>query len=100
MKNFVWILTLALALTAGCKGDKTQNNPSPAAPEAPEVTEAPEMPATPATTSVRMEDFPFDELYQVFSIFGNNIMTDFFASPQAKEKIKDELREGYNNSRE
>lgn len=100
MKKIIWILTLALAMTAGCKGDKNPNTPNPAQPEAPEVTDAPETPDTPATASVRMEDFTFDELYQVFSIFGKNIMTDFFASAQAKEKIKDELREGYNNSRE
>ncbi|MBO4536563.1 MAG: hypothetical protein J5702_05090 [Bacteroidales bacterium] len=97
MKNFIWILALAVALTAGCKGDKTPTDPNPAQPEAPE---APATPDTPATASVRMEDFPFDELYQVFSIFGSNIMTDFFASPQAKEKIKDELRDSYNGSRE
>ena len=97
MKNFIWILTLAVALTAGCKGEKTPTDPNPAQPETPE---APATPDTPATASVRMEDIPFDELYRVFSVFGSNIMTDFFASSEAKEKIKDELREGYNGSRE
>ena len=66
MKKIIWILTLALAMTAGCKGDKNPNTPNPAQPEAPEVTDAPETPDASATASVRMEDFTFDELYQVF----------------------------------
>ena len=35
MKKIIWILTLALAMTAGCKGDKNPNTPNPADPEAP-----------------------------------------------------------------
>ncbi|MBQ6073093.1 MAG: hypothetical protein IJK90_04175 [Bacteroidales bacterium] len=97
MKRIIWILALAAALTAACKGDKPQES-TPV--DTPEAIETPETTPVAATAPVRMEDIPFDELFSVFSVFGDNIMSDLFASKVAKEQIKDELREGYASSRE
>ena len=97
MNKFLWILTFAVALTAGCKGDK---NPAPMPVNTPQTTTEIVEPQPVASTNVRREDFPFDQLFGIFSLFGDNIMTDLFASGTVKDLLKDEIQSVYDGQRE
>ena len=46
------------------------------------------------------EGFSFDELFKIFSLFGDNIMTPHFASQRVKDGIKEQLLNSYNGYRE
>ena len=76
---------------AGCKsgtqGRASASDTSDASVEAAEAG---------AGTKAVGEGFTFDELFKIFSCFGDNIMSAKFASQRAKDNIKEELRSSYN----
>ena len=41
------------------------------------------------------DNFSFDELYRIFSLFGDNIMSPVFAPQSVKDGIKEDLRSSY-----
>ena len=100
MKYLLYTIVLAALLAAGCK----QGSPAvadPAAADVPEVSEVSGVQeTTPPPATVRREDIPFDELFSIFSQFGNNIMTDKFAAQSVKDGIKEDLRSSYDGYRE
>ena len=99
MKYFVIILSVAVLLT-GCKKDNGgQPAAAPAEEPAAETTETVAQ-TTPVLPDVRREDFPFDELFSIFSLFGDNIMTNKFASQSVKDKLRPEMQESYKGYRE
>lgn len=97
MKNILFILALAAILATGCKkeGEQPVTNPGQEAP-ATEILEQ----AVPTPTGERREDFTFDELFTIFSCFGDNIMTDKYASQLVKDEIRPALQDSYNGYRE
>ncbi len=90
MKKLLLILAACLTIVAGCKGGTRGKGSETAASE--------ESIETTADTKVTAaaEGFTFDELFRIFSCFGDNILSDKFASQRAKDGIKDELRSSYN----
>jgi hypothetical protein len=102
MKYFVIILSVAVLL-AGCKKDNGgQPVSTPAEEPSTEVVQTVEATAqaTPVQPEVRREDFPFDELFSIFSLFGDNIMTRKFAPQSVKDQLRPDMQESYNGYRE
>lgn len=100
MKYALLILSLSAFLLSGCKKDNGgQPAAEPADDPAAETVEAVAQTAS-ARPELRREDFPFDELFGIFSLFGDNIMTDKFASQSVKEKLRPDMQESYNGYRE
>ncbi|MBQ6073498.1 MAG: hypothetical protein IJK90_06260 [Bacteroidales bacterium] len=102
MKKFMILLAVASCLLIGCKKRNNAVNAGvdTETTETPVVEQTTESEPVAVQASVSREDFPIDELFSVFSLFGKNIMTDKFASQAAKDRIKDNLRNAYQDSRE
>ena len=90
MKKFLVLLVVASCLVFGCKkGDQIDKNVvDSGVVETQTVAQPAEAEPIAPQASVRREDFPFEDLFSVFSLFGSNIMTDKFASQAVKDKIK------------
>ena len=86
MKRLIYILAVCMLIAAGCKGG------SQSAAKDPEST------AEVDTKAVAGEEFSFDELFGIFSIFGDNIMTEKFAPQSVKDGIKDALRASFESA--
>ena len=98
MKRIVILLVaVAVVALAGCRKDGGRQ-PVPETPSAVEI-ETPE-PAEPIQSDVRREDVPFDQLFDIFSGFGSNIMTSKFAPQSVKDEIKPGLLDSYSGYRE
>ena len=90
MKKFLVLLVIASCLMLGCKkSDQADKNVVDSeVVETQTVAQPAEAEPVAPQASVRREDFPFEDLFSVFSLFGGNIMTDKFASQSVKDKIK------------
>lgn len=90
MKRLFLFLAVCALMATGCK-DGAKNNGTVQNPGS-------ETPV--ASTDQTGNDFSFDELFQVFSCFGDNIMSPKFAPQSVKDGIKDELKNAYDGHRE
>ena len=90
MKRLFILLAACTLIATGCKGgtksSAQENDPSSVAKE----TAAPA-----AAGSIDAEPFTFDELFKIFSAFGDNIMTKKYAAQSVKDGIKEELRQAF-----
>lgn len=83
MKRLFVLLAACALLLAGCKdGNKGAEAPN-----------AGQEPATKAEDA--QNDFTFDELFRIFSCFGENVMSDKFAAQSVKDGIKGDLSDMY-----
>ena len=83
MKRLFVLLAACALLLAGCKdGNKGAEAPN-----------AGQEPATKAEAA--QNDFTFDELFRIFSCFGENVMSDKFAAQSVKDGIKGDLSDMY-----
>ena len=89
MKKLLLLLAACVLMATGCKGGTSK-----AAQE--NVTEPAETAIEPAFTT----EFSFDELFRIFSCFGDNIMTKAYAAQSTKDGIKDELANEFKGRRE
>ena len=86
MKRLFFILAACTMVATGCKG----GGKSPASGEAAgnaentEITET----ATGTKATPAEEGFTFDELFKIFSCFGDNIMSGVFAPQRVKDSAK------------
>ncbi|MBQ6957110.1 MAG: hypothetical protein IJP77_00955 [Bacteroidales bacterium] len=103
MKNFLFLMAMASLLVMGCK----ENKPTPGAATTTDPIGATDVGTAPATDSkavdlqkIHQEDYTFDQLFSIFSLFGGNIMTDKFAAQSVKDRIRDELRDSFDGYRE
>ena len=88
MKKIVLLLAVCALTAAGCKnGAKTDT------PVEPQDNGTPTAQVTPRQSGNK--DFSFDELFKIFSIFGDNIMSPKFAPQSVKDGIKDDLKSSY-----
>ena len=96
MKRLILVLSVCALVAAGCKGgaktDAPENTPESTPDSAPAVAEAVETAAA--------DGFSFDEMFSIFSLFGNNIMTEKFAPQSVKDGIKDDLKSSYDGQME
>ena len=87
MKKAVLFLAVCALLAAGCKGgtkDVAQNNGNN---------------ETPAVVETADDDhFTFDELFRIFSSFGDNIMSPKFAPQSVKDGLKDQMKESFDGA--
>lgn len=81
-------------VATGCKGGSKGAASGETAGKA-ETTEASGTKAAPADG-----DFTFDELFRIFSCFGDNIMSEAFAPQGVKDGIRDGLRSTFDSARE
>ena len=89
MKRLFLILAVCALTAAGCKdAGKSPVNVQPSGDD-------PQPVATESAESVESAAFSFDELFTIFSCFGDNIMSDKFAPQSVKDGIKDELKSAY-----
>ena len=92
MKRFVLCLAVVVLALIGCK---KENGPQSGA-QTLSNEDTPSVNAdSPATAGGRYRDFSFDEIFSIFSLFGDNIMTDKFAAQSVKDSIRTELMENY-----
>ena len=89
MKRLFLLLATFALIATGCKG----GNQKAADNQDSNLTETAEA----DTEAAAGDGFSFDELYRILSIFGDNIMSEKFASKAFKESIKDDLKENYSN---
>lgn len=87
MKRLIILLAVIALASAGCKNGARNDGDAQAGDAAPVAA---------AETPTVCQDFGFDELFRIFSLFGDNIMTPKFAPQRVKDGIKEELRSGYN----
>lgn len=93
-KRILLLLTAGVFVVTGCPRTSGQ-----AAGEAqPAGTVAVDEPETAPDVTAAAEGFSFDELFKIFSIFGDNIMTAKFAPQSVKDRIKSELKESYDGA--
>ncbi|MCR5840445.1 MAG: hypothetical protein K6G86_00015, partial [Bacteroidales bacterium] len=92
MKRLFLLLTAFVLVATGCKG----GNQGSAANQDKQPAETAEAAAA-ATKADAGDAFSFDELFRILSIFGDNIMSEKFASQGFKDGIKDDLKENYSN---
>lgn len=85
MKKLFLLLAVCALMATGCKGGA---NKSAASNEASDNTET-------AAELAANNDYSFDELFKIFSCFGENIMTKAYAAQSTKDGIKDELAGEY-----
>jgi len=90
MKRLILLLAVC-ALAAGCK-DGAKSGAQTAEPA--------EVPAEVVAEAPAEAGFSFDELFRIFSTFGDNIMTPKFAPQSVKDGIKEELKSSYDGYRE
>ena len=95
MKRLFLILAACTMVAAGCKGGTKGAASGEAAGKAENTETAAATKAAPAE-----EGFTFDEMFKIFSCFGDNIMTKAFASQRVKDSIKDELRSTHDTAEE
>ena len=87
MKKAVLFLAVCALLAAGCKGgtkDVAQNNGNNETPSAVETADD--------------DHFTFDELFLIFSSFGDNIMSPKFAPQSVKDGLKDQMKESFDGA--
>ena len=87
MKKAVLFLAVCALLAAGCKGgtkDVAQNNGNNENPAAVETADD--------------DHFTFDELFRIFSSFGDNIMSPKFAPQSVKDGLKDQMKESFDGA--
>ena len=93
-KSILLLLAAGVFVVTGCPRTSGQ-----AAGEAqPAGTVAVDEPETAPDVTAAAEGFSFDELFRIFSIFGDNIMTAKFAPQSVKDRIKPELKESYDGA--
>lgn len=86
MKRLFLLLAVCALMAAGCKGGAKDNGSTPVSGNE----------AVPVASENTSDDrFSFDELFRIFSCFGDNIMTPKFAPQSVKDGIKDELKGSY-----
>ena len=90
MKKLLLLLAACATVAAGCKGGSKSAASGEAAGNAENVEIAP----TGAPVAAG-NDFTFDELFKIFSCFGDNVMTKAYAAQSTKDGIKDELADEY-----
>jgi len=95
MKRLFLILAACTLVATGCKGGTKGAASGEAAGKAENTETAAATKAAPAE-----EGFTFDEMFKIFSCFGDNIMSDAFASQRVKDSIKDELRSTHDTAEE
>ena len=91
MKRFLLLLAACTLVATGCPRNPGQNaggNPGVVTPDDPGTEPA-------GTVETAGKDFSFDELFKIFSVFGDNIMSAKFAPQSVKDGIKAELKESY-----
>ena len=76
-------------IAAGCKGGPGKAPQAPADPSAEPVA------AENGVKADAGQDFSFDELFKIFSLFGDNIMSAKFAPQSVKDGIREELKGSY-----
>ena len=91
MKRLFLLLAACTLMATGCPRNPGQSDGDQTVIENPDGNEAD--PLTVAETTGK--DFTFDELFRIFSIFGDNIMSAKFAPQSVKDGIKAELKESY-----
>lgn len=89
MKRLFLLLAAFALIATGCKSGNAQNADN----RDNNLAET----ASASTKAAVGNDFSFDELFRILSIFGDNIMSEKFASQGFKDSIKDELQENYDN---
>ena len=95
MKKLLLLLAACTLIATGCKG----GNQSAANGEAADTVET-AAEAAAETTAAVSADFSFDELFKIFSCFGDNIMTKAYAAQSTKDGIKEDLANEYNARKE
>ena len=95
MKRLFLILAACTMVATGCKGG-TKGAASGEAAGNTETTET----AAGTKAAPAEEGFTFDEMFKIFSCFGDNIMTKAFAPQRVKDNIKDELRATHDTAEE
>ena len=91
MKRFLLLLAACTLVATGCPRNPGQNaggDPGVVTPDDPGTEPA-------GTVETAGKDFSFDELFKIFSVFGDNIMSAKFAPQSVKDGIKAELKESY-----
>ena len=89
MKRFFLLLAACTMIAAGCKGGPGKAPQAPADPSAEPVA------AENGVKADAGQDFSFDELFKIFSLFGDNIMSAKFAPQSVKDGIREELKGSY-----
>lgn len=98
MKKILILIAAVATIATGCKGgSKGTAAGNESAPK--QAVDAPEATTDPVVTAVDTP-FTFEELYKIFSIFGENIMSKYYASQNAKESVKEDLEGAYNTYEE
>ena len=91
MKRFLLLLAACAFVATGCPRNPGQDNGGE-----PSVVIPDDNGAEPSgTAETAGKDFTFDELFKIFSIFGDNVMSAKFAPQSVKDGIKAELKESY-----
>ena len=85
MKKLLLLLAACLVIATSCKGGA---NKSAAGNDANDNTET-------VAGLADNNDYSFDELFRIFSCFGDNVMTKAFAAQSTKDGIKDALADEY-----
>ena len=91
MKRLFLLLAACVLIAAGCKGGSKSPAVLPANDGDQPVAQAPDA----GSKAAAGDDFSFDELFRIFSIFGDNIMSPKFAPQSVKDGIKEELKGSY-----
>ena len=97
MKKFTFFVLILLCLHS-CKGGTGNSRAVTNVEDVPQVAQ--ETAGDTAGKQLRHEDFTFDELFRIFSIFGGNVMTDKYASQYAKDEAREQLLDVYSGFRE
>ena len=85
MKKLFLLLAACALMATGCKGGA---NKSAVSDNASDNTET-------VAELAANNDYSFDELFRIFSCFGDNIMTKAYAAQSTKDGIKDDLANEY-----
>ena len=94
MKRLFLFVAVCALMAVGCKdGVKQNGNIQPSGDDLVPV-------AVENAESVSGDVFSFDELFTIFSCFGDNVMSEKFAPQSVKDGIKDELKSAYDGYRE
>lgn len=94
MRKLFLFLTACLLIATGCKGGT--KSPAATADTTPAATET----AASVQGGSAGGAFTFEELFGIFSCFGDNIMSEAFAPQGVKDGIKDDLRSTFDSARE